>query len=60
MKDKQYLKEHEAEALKKIAEAMGKEQVCIIELPHSWSEKSVRYLGEYGMVEFNPLTNADQ
>jgi len=58
MKDKQYLKEHKAEALKKIAEAMGK---IVFIRTQVFSYKEVCYCDASGNEEvFNPLTNAEQ
>jgi len=51
MNAEQFLKEHEAEALKKIAEAMGREYQTL------WDDET----GCYPEVTFfNPLTNAEQ
>jgi len=58
MKDKQYLKEHKAEALKKIAEAMGK---IVFIRTQVFSYKEVCYCDASGNEEvFDPLTNAEQ
>jgi len=58
MKDKQYLKEHKAEALKKIAEAIGKDDVQLFNMPFSATE--VIFKGDYDLVQFNPLMNSEQ
>jgi len=55
MSMKTYSKENQAEAFKKIAEAIG--YTCV-----KGMAKGVRvyWLDKYRVVEFNPLTNADQ
>jgi len=58
MNAEQFLKKHEEEALKKIAEAMGK---TVFIRTQAFSYKEVCYCDTSGNEEvFNPLTNAEQ
>jgi len=58
MNAKQFLKEHETEALKKIAETMGK---VVFIRTQVFSHREVCYCDDSGNEEvFNPLTNAEQ
>jgi len=59
MNAEQYLKEHRQEALKKIAKAIGKDDVQLFNVPFGATEVMF-HIRDYGVMKFNPLINAEQ